>query len=86
MAHLKAGNGLGKPRCFHRHSSKHTYEIMPLGRVDAGWPQSVRMTSSELRCALQFYETGLVDPKLWPFGDDLRERFEMTRVSRLASF
>jgi len=44
------------------------------------------MTSSELRCALQFYETGLVDPKLWPFGDDLRERFEMTRVSRLASF
>ena len=32
-------------------------------------------------CALQFYETGLVDPKLWPFGDDLRERFELTRVS-----
>ena len=31
---------------------------------------------------LQFYETGLVDPKLWPFGDDLRERFELTRVSR----
>ena len=30
--------------------------------------------------ALQFYETGLVDPKLWPFGDDLRERFELTRV------
>ncbi|CAK0740175.1 hypothetical protein CVIRNUC_001230 [Coccomyxa viridis] len=27
----------------------------------------------------QFYETGLVDPKLWPFGDDLRERFELTR-------
>ena len=31
-------------------------------------------------CALQFYETGLVDPKLWPFGDDLRQRFELTRV------
>jgi len=30
--------------------------------------------------AAQFYETGLVDPKLWPFGEDLRARFIQTRV------
>lgn len=32
---------------------------------------------------MQFYETGLVDKKLWPFGEDLRKRFEQTRVSPL---
>lgn len=35
-------------------------------------------------CCVQFYETGLVDKKLWPFGEDLRKRFEQTRVSLLA--
>ena len=33
---------------------------------------------------LQFYETGLVDKKLWPFGEDLRKRFDQTRVSHRA--
>ncbi|EIE27459.1 PEPCase 1 [Coccomyxa subellipsoidea C-169] len=28
----------------------------------------------------QFYETGLVDKKLWPFGEDLRKRFDQTRT------
>lgn len=46
------------------------------------WPTVICETdTAEGWCALQFYETGLVDPKLWPFGDDLRERFELTRVS-----
>ena len=43
------------------------------------------LAQSHTLWALQFYETGLVDPKLWPFGDDLRERFELTRVSCLSS-
>jgi hypothetical protein len=34
-------------------------------------------------CSAQFYETGLVDKKLWPFGEDLRKRFEQCRVSVL---
>ena len=44
-------------------------------------PEVCELVNSEGLRALQFYETGLVDPKLWPFGDDLRERFELTRVS-----
>lgn len=27
----------------------------------------------------QFYEKELVDKELWPLGEDLRERFEMTK-------
>lgn len=44
-------------------------------------PEVCELVNPEGWRALQFYETGLVDPKLWPFGDDLRERFELTRVS-----
>lgn len=34
--------------------------------------------------AVQFYEQNLVEPKLWPFGQDLRKRFEQTKVSQTA--
>lgn len=51
--------------------------------LEEGRPQSCVSKHSEghyFACRLQFYETGLVDKKLWPFGEDLRRRFEQTKV------